>query len=136
MSKLIRPIVAPVFLLLVCAVFPTVSKAQEITVEHYIAMDLLARQATLDGVRQRLNLLQSRADRPEQLAQDSKTRQSVEAIYADFGTTSAQAVAWATRNRQAINHWLDGNPGLQAEYARIARELEQVSARIQALASQ
>jgi len=136
MSKIKRFMKMKVLSLLACALFSSVSLAQEMNEKNYVAMDLQARQATLEGVRDRLTLLELSADLSTQFEQDSQTQQAVEAIYTDSGMTSAQAITWATRNQQAIARWLADHPELQTEYDRIARELDEVSTQIQALVNQ
>ncbi len=114
----------------------SLSVAQEIAAEDYVAMDLQARQLTLNGVRDRLSLLQLNAGLDTQLDQDADIQQGVETVYQQYGMTASSAIAWATQHSQAITDWLANNPGQQAEYERIARELEAVSTQIQALANQ
>lgn len=121
---------------MICALFSSLSLAQDINAADYVAMDLQARQITLQGVRDRLTLLELGADLPTQLEQDSETQQAVEAVYTLSGTSSGQAIAWATHNPQAIADWLADHPEQQAEYDRIARELDEASTQIQALTHQ
>jgi hypothetical protein len=122
--------------LLVCVFLSSVAFAQEMTVERYVSMELQARQVTLDGVRDRLALLSRGADMSEQLEQDGETQKAIEAIYKDSSMTPAQAIAWATQNKGAIEAWLIEHQEQQAEYDRIARELDEVSRQIQAIANQ
>ena len=104
-----------------------------ISAADYVAMDLQARQLTLEGVRNRLTLLQLKAGLDAQLDQDAEIQQDIKAIYQQHNMTSANSLAWATKNKQAITDWLANNPEQQAEYDRIARELDAVSVQIQAL---
>lgn len=110
--------------------------AQDITVADYVAIDLQARQLTLEGVRDRLSLLQLNAGLDAQLDQDAEIQQEIEAVYQQHNMTSSSAIAWATQHSQAIADWLANNPDQQAEYDRISRELDAVSQQIQALANQ
>lgn len=114
----------------------TVVMAQEITAADYVAMDLHARQLTVDGVKDRLALLQLGADLDTQLQQDAETQQDVEAAYQQYDMTASSAIAWATQHRQAIIDWLANNADQQSEYDRIAKELDTVSTQIQTLANQ
>ena len=123
-------------LLAVCAFYSSLVLADDLDAQSYIAIDLQARQLTLDGVHARLNLLRQQADMDSQLAQDHETRQMIEAIYAAYGTSVSQAVAWAGRNREAIGDWLSDHPEQQAEYDRLARELDSLSLQLQALTNQ
>ncbi|MBL1275074.1 MAG: hypothetical protein COB30_003210 [Ectothiorhodospiraceae bacterium] len=112
------------------------SFAQEMTAEHYISMDLQARQLTLEGVKDRLSLLQFNAGLGRQLDQDAETQQDVGAVYQQHNMTASRAIAWATQHTQAIIQWLKEHPDQQAEYDRISRELDAVSTQIQALSNQ
>lgn len=114
----------------------TFSMAQEMTAADYIAMDLQARQITLDGVRDRLALLQLGAGLDTQLESDADTQQQVDAIYQHYGLTSSSAIAWATQHTTVIADGLTDNPDQQAEYDRIARELDTLSDHIQSLTNQ
>lgn len=107
-----------------------------ISAADYVAMDLQARQLTLDGVRDRLSLLQLDAGLDAQLDQDAEIQQDIDAVYQQHNMTSSSAIAWATKNNKAITDWLANNPDHQAEYDRIARELDAVSQQIQALDNQ
>ena len=109
--------------------------AQDITAADYIAMDLQARQLTVDGVRDRLSLLQLEAGLDLQLNHDAETQKKIEAIYLQHNMTSSSAIAWATKHSKKIADWLENNPDKQAEYDRIARELDTLSTQIQALAN-
>ncbi len=114
----------------------SLSIAQEMTAEQYVSMDLQARQLTLEGVRDRLSLLQLNAGLDTQLDQDAEIQQEIEAVSQQHNMTASTAIAWATQHSQAITTWLANNPNQQAEYDRIVRELDAVSTQIQALANQ
>ena len=107
-----------------------------ISAADYVAMDLQARQLTLEGVRDRLTLLQLNAGLDAQLDQDAEIQQAIEAVYQQYNMTAATLFAWATQNKTAITAWLANHPDQQAEYDRIARELNAVSTQIQALTRQ
>ncbi|MBX2809166.1 MAG: hypothetical protein KTR20_11095 [Cellvibrionaceae bacterium] len=116
--------------------FNTAAQDANITgigVADYVAMDLQARQLTLDGVRDRVTLLKLDAGLDAQLDQDAEIQQDIESVYQQHNMTAASSLAWATKNKQAITDWLANNPDQQAEYERIARELDAVSTQIQAL---
>ncbi|ODS24342.1 hypothetical protein AB835_04035 [Candidatus Endobugula sertula] len=114
----------------------SLSQVETLTAADYVAMELEARQITLDGVRDRLALLQANAGLDTQLAGDSDTQQQVDDVFQQYGMTLSSALAWATQHRQAIDDYLAQHPAQQAEYDRIARELETVSTQIQALVNQ
>jgi len=119
-----------VLLLLSFSVF-----SQDMTAVNYVEMDLQARQATLDGVKDRLTLLELGAELDLQTEQDEQTQRAVSAVYTTWGTTSSTAIVWASRHRKEIEEWLDNHPDYQTNYDNIARELEAVSSLIQALAN-
>ncbi len=123
-------------ILAVWALFSSLTLADDLDAQSYIEIDLQARQLTLNGVTARLDLIRQNADMDSQLVQDHETQQMIEAIYAAYGITVSQAVTWAGRNREAIRNWLSAHPEEQAEYDRLAREMDSVSAQIQALTNQ
>lgn len=109
--------------------------AQELTPAHYVKMDIAVRQATLDGVEERLALLGAGVE-PDVIQQrDEATRRTITGLYRQYGTTASQAVAWATRNREAIEDWLAHHPNYRSEYHRLARSLDAASNELQAFAS-
>ena len=101
--------------------FSSLSIAEEITAADYVAMDLQTRQMTLEGVKDRLVLLQSGSTLATQLESDAQTQQQVSEVYQAYGITSSKAIAWATQHSQAITQWLNAHPDQQAEYDRIAK---------------
>ncbi|GGX65933.1 hypothetical protein [Saccharospirillum salsuginis] len=109
--------------------------AQELTPAHYVKMDIAVRQATLEGVEERLALLGAGVEQDVIQQRDEDTRQTITALYRQYGTTASQAVAWATRHREAIEDWLAEHPGYQSEYHRLARSLDAASNKLQAFAS-
>ncbi|WP_028671754.1 hypothetical protein [Saccharospirillum impatiens] len=108
--------------------------AQELTPAHYVELDIAVRQATLDGVEERLALLRAGVETDVIQQRDADTRQTITALYRQYGTTAPQAVAWATRNREAIEDWLAKNPEYQSEYHRLARLLDATSNELQSFA--
>lgn len=107
------------------------ASVEEMNAERFIDLDIQARKVTLDGVRDRLTLLELGADMALQIEQDNQTQQAVNSVYLTSGTSVAQAVTWAGRNKTAIVEWLAEHPELQTEYDQISRALDQVSTQIQ-----
>ena len=124
-------IIAVIVTLCLCTSLPI--GAEPLTAADYVALELEARRITLDGVKDRLILLQGSADFESQLQHDSNTRQQVDSLYQIYGVTLPGALVWASHNRQAINDYLAERPDQQAEYERIADELDAVSKQIQTL---
>ena len=112
---------------------PIISAAQQLTVEDYVNLDLTARQLTLDGAKARLALLQDGADVATQVRQDNQIRQQVDNLYHAAGMTAAGTLNWAARHAQAIADYLARYPNRQADYDRLASQLDEVSRRIDAL---
>jgi len=133
-TRLLTPLKAAAVAALLCS--STFSLAQDMTAANYIAMDLQARQITLNGVRDRLTLLQSAASLEKQLASDADTQQQVDVVYQRNGMTSSRAIAWATQHALNIAKQRAKSPEQQAEYDRIASELDTVSTQIQLLTRQ
>jgi len=137
MKTLIKLAQPHVLLALITGIFLSMTlHAEEMTAERFVAMDLEARDVTLEGVKNRLFVLQQvRGDMPAQMREDNLTQQEVNEVYARYGTTAAKAVAWSTQHAEWIQKWLSQHTEVQEEYERIAKELDKVSDQIQALAN-
>ncbi len=134
MSKLFYKVVNVLSLVTMLALSSN-SMALDLSAQDYITMDLQVRQATLDGVQARAQLMEQGGDLDAQFALDTQIQQTVTNIYSNWGMTSAQAVVWATHHFEEVQTLLTTQPSLQAEYDRISRELDEASALIQAMAN-
>lgn len=119
------------FPLMALAFMSAAASAEDMNAERFIDLDIQARKVTLEGVRDRLTLLVLGADMALQIEHDKQTQQAVNSVYLTSGTSVAQAVRWAGRNKTAIVEWLAEHPELQTEYDQISRALEQISTQIQ-----
>lgn len=106
-------------------------RAEPLTPDVYVQMDLQARQITLEGVRKRSDLLAKGASLEAQMKASDATRQAVDAVYQTQGTNSGQALAWYRQNAEQVLDWLAKNPDLSEEYEQIATELDVLSKQLQ-----
>lgn len=111
--------------------FSTFARADPLTPKAYVRMDLQARQITLEGVKQREELLATGASLEEQMRASDATRQKVDAVYRLQGVSSGQALAWYRQNANRLMDWLAEHPELSKEYERIAAELDALSRQLQ-----
>lgn len=119
------------FLILGSLFFSAITRAEPLTPEVYVHMDLQARQITLDGVKQRKELLANGASLDAQMRASDATRQAVDAVYHTQGVSSGQALAWYRQNANQLMDWLAEHPELSEEYERIAAELDALSRQLQ-----
>lgn len=119
-------------LLILSSLFLAVhTRAEPLTPEVYVQMDLQARQITLEGVKQRNDLLANGASLDAQMRASDATRQAVDAVYQMQGISSGQALAWYRQNDNQVMGWLAEHPDLSEEYERIAAELDVLSLQLQ-----
>ena len=104
-------------------------QAQQIA--RFIEMDLAVKQATLDGVKERVILLHLHATPVDDLAHDASIQKEVNDIYRKYGMSSSQAIYWATRYHQAIKRWLADNPSQQQRFEAMAAEIQKLSVQLE-----
>lgn len=98
--------------------------------EVYVYIDTTVREATLDGMQRRLDLLSAADTDPGELrAVDADTRKAVDIVFANWGVTPAEHAAWGARHAERIERWLERHP-------ERAREYEELESRFQSLSSQ
>jgi hypothetical protein len=96
--------------------------------DTYVYVEVSVREATLEGMRQRLALLQSPRYTPEQDgALDAQTRLRIADIYASFNTTASAHVAYGTRNAALIAAWLEQNPTWRSRRATLDSQFRSLS---------
>jgi hypothetical protein len=101
--------------------------------DMYVYVEVSVREATIDGMRQRLTLLQSPQYTLEaDAAVDQLTRVRIADVYAQFGTTPGAHVAYGTRNAARIEQWLDENPTWKGRYATLDSQFRSLSNQLSA----
>lgn len=101
---------------------------------EFVYVDLAVRGITLDGMEQRLALLQSgqytvAADE----AVDAATQDRVAEFFASYGTAAGAHAAYGTRNADSIRTWIDENPFWQERYAEMEARFDALSSQLSAL---
>ncbi|AXQ29558.1 hypothetical protein D0B54_13020 [Solimonas sp. K1W22B-7] len=84
--------------------YTPLSMACRYTPNSYVETDLQVRQLTVEGMEQRLALLQSGADTGA-LSRDESTQAKVQAVFNSQGCTAAQHHNYAARNAKLIADW-------------------------------
>jgi hypothetical protein len=100
-------------------------------VDMYVYVEVSVREATIDGMRQRLALLQSdtyTAEVDDEL--DTQVRLRVADAYALFGTTASAHAQYGTNQAAAIEEWLNANvqwrnklTALQSQFSSLSNQL-------------
>lgn len=99
-------------------------------IEKYVEMDLAVKQATLDGIKERVILMHLQATSADDLAHDASIQKEVSSIYRHYNTNAGKAVHWAGQHKKAIQHWLEQHPEFQQRYEDMAAELIKLSAQL------
>ncbi len=101
--------------------------------DTYVYVEVSVREATLEGMRQRLALLQ-RSDYTLEVdnAVDAQTRVRIADVYAQFKTTAGAHVAYGTQHAQAIEAWLDQNPTWRSRFATFNSQFRSLSDQLSA----
>lgn len=101
--------------------------------DMFVYVEVSVREITLEGMRQRLALLNSSGYTVEaDNAVDAGTRVRIADIYAQFRTTAGAHVAYGTKHAQAIEAWLDQNPTWRSRYATLDSQFRSLSDQLSA----
>lgn len=101
--------------------------------DMYVYVEVSVREATIDGMRQRLALLKGSDYTLEaDTAIDAQTRTRVADVYAQFGTTAGAHVAYGMRHRATIDAWLNENLSWQSKYAALDSQFRSLSDQLSA----
>lgn len=108
--------------------------AVELTPETFFQADIEARQVTIEGMYDRLDLLSSgTATMQEEMQLNEATEQQVSAVFAKYGTTQNDHLVYAQKNTEALAQFLEINPDYQAAYDSLNDQFEAASDSINAL---
>ena len=101
--------------------------------DMYVYVEVSVREATIEGMRQRLTLLQ-RSDYTIEADNvvDVQTRLRIADVYAQFGTTASAHVAYGTRNAALIGEWLNQNPTWKSRLASLDSQFRSLSNQLSA----
>jgi hypothetical protein len=102
--------------------------------DMYVYVEVSVREITLEGMRQRLALLQSSDySVASDNTLDAQTRVQIADIYAQFGTTAGAHLAYGTRHVAQIEEWLEQNPTWKDRYAALDTQFRSLSDQLSAL---
>jgi hypothetical protein len=120
-------------LLLACA---TCAQAQtpipDPTPAQYFACQIAARQATINGLQERLSMAQISASPAEQQAQAERARTLVSIAFNDCGYTVNTLSAYAHRAKTPLQTWLQTHPTVQTQLDDTAKRIANISAQMPA----
>lgn len=108
--------------------------AAELTPETFVKADIEARQATINGMYDRLALLSSRtATVQEETQLNAVAEQQVSAVFAKYGTTQNDHLVFAEKNAAAIADFLEANPEYQSANDSLSAQFSDISNRINSI---
>lgn len=120
-------------LLLACVVLWPASGWATLTAESYLRLEYEVRQLTLEGMEQRIALLQAGASLDDEERLDSRIRTSIDEVYRRYGTTPGAHAAFGNRETAAIGAWLDQNFSWKYRFQWLNSRFEALSQQIRAL---
>ena len=101
--------------------------------DTYVYVEVSLREVTIEGMRQRLALLQgSNYSVAADDAIDAETRVRVADVYARFGTSVGAHMAYGTRHASLIETWLNENPTWKGRYASLDSQFRSLSEQLNA----
>ncbi|RFA30104.1 hypothetical protein CAI21_07845 [Alkalilimnicola ehrlichii] len=104
-----------------------------LTPETFLQLEVEVRELTLAGMERRIELLANQATRVEDTSLDNRTRRTIDAVYAEYGTSAGEHAAYGRQNSQAIEAWLDDNPSWKFRLLYLDNQFETLSERMQAI---
>lgn len=110
------------------ALLPVCGFASGLTPATFIQSDVEAREATLAGLQERLNILRAGGTPQDEMAAMERSQARVTEVFARYGTTSAAHGAYAASQGRAITNWLQANPDWPSRYTDLSARMQQLSA--------
>jgi hypothetical protein len=107
--------------------------APGLTPSKYFDCQLAARQATLQGLQERQALVNKDASKEQKNAAGEMNRQRVGLAFYQCGYSAAQLGAYAHRNAEELQTWLNVNPQTKATLDEQARRVSGYSAQMPAV---
>lgn len=107
--------------------------AGDLTLQMYVEADVDAREITLDGMREQIELLKAGADMDRLATASAANQHQVESALATYGVTSGSHAAYGSRNEQAIAAWLATHQKWQDTYNDLATEFKTLSQQLDSL---
>ncbi len=109
------------------------TKACDLTIQQFVDLDISTRLVTIEGMKERLVLLERYASDNEMMEADDKNRLQVTNIFTTYSCTSNQVLHFSNENGQSISEYIDTNDGVQTSFENIQNDFDTVSAQISAI---
>lgn len=109
---------------LTCFLAWSSAHAAELTPRTYTEADVEVREVTMEGMRERFELLSAGATDDELFDAGSQNAALIEEIYSEYGTSGGAHAAYGSRERAAIDAWLAEQPDWQQHYQSLERDFE------------
>lgn len=109
------------------------AQAGELTPELFVRADLEARQATLTGMQEQINLLSAKKTATEVQKRVDANRAQISSIYSFYGTTPTAHAAYGTQYRAYIEGWLRAHPEWQTVYGQSTQDFQRLAAQLDGL---
>lgn len=110
--------------------------ASALTPQQSVELQIQVSQMTIEGMQNRLSLLQSDASQELQYKSDNETRELISQTYKDFGVTPTQHLKFRSENEQVISEYLSANPVYALQLDQLDRQFEQLSNSISRLTAE
>lgn len=115
----------------------SIAYAQEsLTPARYFECQISARSATVVGLQERVSLLSGNAGTGERQAAAEMSRTRVTRAFSSCGHSASTLGAYAHRNADELQVWLDGHPSVKARLDAMAERISSLSAQMPAPASE
>ncbi len=111
----------------------TVFASCQLTAEQFVDLDIKSRTFTLDGMQQRLTLLEQDANDYLMHQSDQDIYQRVKAVFDDVNCTPAQHARFGSEYAGEITIYLLSNPELQSQLEQLESNFAHLSSSIRAL---
>lgn len=106
----------------------------ELTPETFTKADIEAREVTILGMADRLDLLSSGTVTIQEENQlNSSTEQMVQAVFDKYGTTQSDHLVYSEKNATAIAEFLEENPDYQTIYDSLNAQFSDILNSIDAI---
>ncbi|UIP30054.1 hypothetical protein [Photobacterium sp. TLY01] len=110
-----------------------VMAACNLSIEQYVSIEIESRQHTVDGMAQRLILLQQQANVDLMYEADSETAQKVNAAFARYDCSPAEHARFGVVHEGDITVYLLSHPEKQAQLEQIKTRFNQYTQSIRAI---
>ena len=107
--------------------------AQNLTPETYVRVDVEARQLTIDGMHQQVDMLSGDVMIDTINSVSESNRDKVNTMFNYYGTTASAHSAYGTRYGKEIEQWLAGHSDWEQTYDALDDEFSSLSQQLSTL---